>query len=100
MQPWGFLKSKNQMAKEERKFRDKFACSEDQCLYDCLRDVSLDRILEDFSMLEHTFHPSPDGDFIPADIVETGCYNLSKRWDIWPVALVLCQHRKEGFSLC
>ena len=79
LQPWGFFRSKAQLAKRENDLRGRLNCAKSQCLYDCLRDVPLNRIFENFNTIDHGYHPFADGDFIPADIVETGNYNLSKR---------------------
>lgn len=79
MQPWGFFKSKAQLAQAEQNLRQAQGCGPDQCLYDCLRDVPVTELFQDIDLLENIWHPIADGEFIPNDVAETGCYGLSKR---------------------
>jgi len=82
MQPWGFFKSKAQLAQAEQNLRQAQGCGPDQCLYDCLRDVPVTELFQDIDLLENIWHPIADGEFIPNDVAETGCYGLSKRFDL------------------
>lgn len=79
MQPWGFFKSKAQLAQAEQELRQMYECGSDKLIYDCLREVPVADLFQDNNIFGHAWHPIPDGDFLPADIIETGCYDLSKR---------------------
>lgn len=85
MQPWSFFKSKGQLAQLERELRKKYKCQPDQCLYTCLQDAPVDGFFDQLDLVEHAWHPTSDGDFIAADLAETGSYELSKRSDFMTI---------------